>query len=173
MKLSRQKKGITIVEMLVYLGLSTILMLTLAELFAGVLEESTKTQNYSAVQTDGQYVMTRLRNHISAASQIMVPASLGDSSTELQILVDGITYRYYLANNPQGVSQLYMNDGAADYLVSSVDSSVTDVSFVRTGNANGSPVINIQFTSSSGVAGTVQHETQVYKGAGGLRNEPI
>ncbi len=157
-------KGVTIVELMIYLGLSTIMLLILSQLFVAILEESVKVQNYSAVQADGRYVLGRLKMQLNNADSVSVPASLGDSAGELVLTEGGVTYRYYVNSE-----HLYLSDGTGDYLVSDLDTRITDALFTRTGNADGKPVILIEFTSSSGVAGTVQHESQIYKGAGGLR----
>lgn len=157
-------KGVTLVELLIYLGLSIVMLVVLSELFIGILNESVETQNYSATQTDGRYIMGRLRGAISNASLVSVPANLGDASDHLELVVDGVTQRYYISND-----KLYLNDGTGDYLISHLDSSITGVSFTRTGNAGGKPVIDIEFTSSTGVSETAQYESQTFKGAGGLR----
>lgn len=157
-------KGVTIVELIIYLGLSTIMLVILSQLFVAILEESVKVQNYSSVQTDGRYVLGRLKMQLNNADSVSVPANLGDSSGELILAQSGITYHYYVTNQ-----QLYLNDGTGDYLVSDPDTQITDVLFTRTGNADGKPVILIEFTSSNGASGTVQYESQAFKGAGGLR----
>jgi len=157
-------KGVTIVELLIYLGLSTIMLLILSELFVSILNESVKTQNYSAVQTDGRYILNRLKTQINNANSVTVPANLGDSASELELVVNSVSHRYYVDNE-----KLYFNDGTGDYLVSHADSRITNVLFTRTGNTNGEPVILIEFTSSTGVVGTAQYESQHFKGAGGLR----
>ena len=157
-------KGVTIVELIIYLGLSTVMLVILSQLFGAILEESVKVQNYSAVQTDGRYTMGRLRTQLNNADSVSVPTNLGDSAGELVLAEGGETYHYYVYNE-----QLYLNDGVGDYLVSDLDTRITDVLFTRTGNIDGKPVILIQFTSSTGSAGTVQYESQTFKGAGGLR----
>lgn len=157
-------KGITIVELMIYLGLSIVMLLVLSQLFVAILEESVKVQNYSAVQTDGRYVLGRLKMQLNNADLVSVPTNLGDSAGELVLTEDGTTYHYYINNE-----QLYLNDGTGDYLVSDLDTRITNMLFTRTGNTDGKPVILIEFTSSSGVAGTAQYESQTYKGAGGLR----
>ncbi len=157
-------KGVTIVELLIYLGLSTIMLVVLSELFVSILDESVKTQNYSAVQTDGRYVLGRLKTTLNNADAVLTPSSLGESTDELELTVGGATHRYHTMNN-----KLYLSDGTGDYLVSHLDTRITDALFTRTGNADGKPVIVFEFTSSTGVQGTVGHESQTFKGAGGLR----
>ena len=152
------------VELMIYLGLSVVMLVVLGELFGAILIEGSKTQNYSAVQTDGRYIMGRLKTQLNNADSVSVPANLGESSGELMLAEGGTTYHYYVYNE-----QLYLNDGAFDYLVSDLNTRITDVLFTRTGNASGKPVVLIQFTSSTGSAGTMQYESQTFKGAGGLR----
>lgn len=157
-------KGVTLVELLLYLGLSVVMLAVLAQLFGAILNEGSKAQNYSAVQMDGRYILGRLKTQLNNADSVSTPAGLGESSQELVLLDGGVTYHYYVSDD-----KMYMNDGTGDYLISDLNTRVKDVLFTRTGNAGGKPVILIQFTSSSGVAGTAQYESQTYKGAGGLR----
>ena len=157
-------KGVTLVELLIYLGLSMMMLLVLSELFVSILDESVETQNYSIVQTDGRYIMTRLRYQINNADSVLLPANLGDSSDELRLSVGGVEQRYYTVDD-----QLFLNDGSGEYLMSHPDSKVTDIVFVRHGNIGGKAIIDISFKVSTGVAGTAQYETQIFKGTGGLR----
>lgn len=158
------KKGVTLVELLIYLGLASIMLVVLSELFVSILNESVETQNYSAVQTDGRYILARLRYSINNADSITIPANLGDSSGELTTIVGSNQFHYYVNSD-----KLYLNDGTGDYLMSSLDTKITDLVFSRQGNVGGKPVISIVFTASSGETGTAQHETQTFVGAGGLR----
>lgn len=159
-------KGVTLVELLIYLGLSMIILVVLSELFVAILNESVKTQNYSAVQTDGRYVLGRLKMELNKASSVTTPGGLGEVSTELSILVDGFTHHYFVTEE-----KLYLNisPDPANYLVSNLDSRITNVFFTRTGNVGGKSVILIEFTSTTGIEGTAQYESQIFKGAGGLR----
>ena len=157
-------RGVTLVELIIYLGLATAMLVVLSELFVSILNESVETQNYSAVQTDGRYVMARLRYSINNATAVTVPANLGDTSSEL-VVMDGVTqYHYYLSGG-----KLYLNDGTGDYLLSNLDTNITDTVFSRQGNAAGKPVISVAFNAASGTIGTAQYESQGFVGAGGLR----
>jgi Tfp pilus assembly protein PilW len=158
------KKGITIVELLIYLGLATIMLVVLSELFVSILDESTKTQNYSAVQTDGRYIMARLKYGINNADSITVPASLGETSAELTTTVGSTQFHYYVNGD-----KFYLNDGTGDYLISNLDTKITELEFVRQGNTDGKPMISVSFKAASSVSGTAQYESQTFVGAGGLR----
>lgn len=157
-------KGVTLVELLIYLGLSSIMLVILGELFVSILNESVETQNYSAVQTDGRYITARLRYTINNADSITTPANLGDTSGELTTVNGGSQFHYYVNGD-----KLYLNDGTGDYLISNLDTKITELGFSRQGNIGGKPVISVLFTASSGVSGTAQYETQTFGGAGGLR----
>lgn len=160
----KKNAGFTIVELVIYLGISVVMLTILGELFGSILNEGSKVQNYSAVQMDGKYILSRLKTHLNNADAVTVPANLGESSSELVLVEGGTTYHYYVIN-----SHLYLNDGSGDYLISDPNTSISNVLFTKTGNPLGKAVILFEFTSSSGVAGTSQYESQTFKGAGGLR----
>lgn len=160
----KNTKGVTLVELLIYLGLASVMLVVLSELFVSILNESVETQNYSAVQTDGRYISARLRYAINNADSITVPANFGDSSNELTLVTAGVQSHYYLSD-----FKWYVNDGAGSYLLSNLDTKITDVVFTRQGNVNGKPVIAFSFTVASGESTTQQYESQLFIGAGGLR----
>lgn len=158
------KKGVTLVELLIYLGLASIMLVVLSELFVSILNESVETQNYSAVQTDGRYILARLRYSINNADSINTPADLGSTASELTVIIGTSQLHYYVNGD-----KLYLNDGTGDYLLSNLDTKITDLVFSRQGNVSGKHVISIMFTASSGEIGTAQYEAQTFVGAGGLR----
>jgi Tfp pilus assembly protein FimT len=160
-------KGVTLVELLIYLGLATVMLVVLSELFVGILNESVETQNYSAVQSDGRYIMARLRYTINNADSITLPAALGDTFDELTAVAGSNQYHYYVSDDAN--KSLYLNDGTGDYLMSNLSTKVTELVFIRQGNVSGKAVISFSFTLSSGVSGTAQYESQTFVGAGGLR----
>lgn len=159
-----KSKGTTIVELLIYLGLSTVLLLLLSQFFVSILDESMETQSYSAVQNDGRYIMARLKYEINNADTVTLPVNIGDSSDSLEISVGGVTTSYY-AND----GKFYYYNGTSEVLMSSLDSVISNVSFTKRGNVSGKNVIEMVYTVSSGIEGTAQYESQEYKGAGGLR----
>lgn len=161
---SKNNKGITLVELLIYIGLSTIILVVLSELFMSVLDESIKNQSYSTVQHDGRYIMARLRYQVNNSDSISQPAALGVQDSELVATSAGRTYRFYAANN-----LFYLNDGTGDYLMSSLDSKITDVVFTRLGNSGGKDVIDISFRVTAGEPNTQLYESTLFRGAGGLR----
>lgn len=158
------RHGITLVELLIYLGISTIMLVVVSEFFVSILDESMEAQNYSSVQSDGIYVLNRFKNALNNADAVTIPTTLGSTSDELVLTVGGTTHRYHLSEG-----KILFNDGTGDYLVSNLDTQISSLSFTRTGNIGGKPVILIEFTSSSGVENTPQREETTFKGAGGLR----
>lgn len=163
-KLLKNTKGITLVELLVYMGISSILIVVISRFLGVVVNEGLKVQNYSAVQSDGMYIPARIKADVLRANDLVLPASLGDTSDKLQLMINGTLYNYYLLNG-----KLYLNDGSGDYLISSPYTIISDLSFTRTGNVNGKPVVVVSFVSSGGYQGSFDYEREVFNFSVGLR----
>jgi len=88
------QKGITIIEIILYLALLSIFMITLLDIFMGGLNLQFESEGTSAVQTDGQFIMARLMSDLKNADSVTTPALLGDSSGTLVFVSSGTTYTY-------------------------------------------------------------------------------
>lgn len=54
------KKGVTIVELLVYIGLLSIFMLVLLDVFTTILNAKLESESTSALNQDARYVYSKL-----------------------------------------------------------------------------------------------------------------
>lgn len=137
--------GFTLIELLIYMGLLTIFLSILTQIFASSLDVELESQSTSSVEQDGRLLMTRLMYDIHSGSAITVPASIGQSGNNLQITVNGINYSYGVNGN--GDIQLTNNLGTDN--LNSYDSKVTSIAFRRLGKINGKNAITINLTLTS------------------------
>ena len=107
-KFFKFKKGFTLVEILLYMALLSIFLLTLVDILVSVLDVQLESQATSAVDIDSRFISSRLNYDILRASAIVTPASLGDVSDNLVMTIGGAGYTYSLSGG-----NLVLNDGSS------------------------------------------------------------
>lgn len=139
-----KQKGFTLVELVVYMGIFTILLFVLTSLFTSMLDTQLETNSLSSVQQDNRFIMTRLTRDIQAADSITIPATIGASTSNLEIVINGATYTYSLAGD-----NLTLVNGLGTNVLNNFDTSISNLSFLRLGNTAGKNTITVSLTSTS------------------------
>jgi type II secretory pathway pseudopilin PulG len=67
------QQGFTIIELLLYMGIFSMLLLVLMQIFTSILSVHAESQATSQVDQDGTYILTRLSNDIHKASTVVEP----------------------------------------------------------------------------------------------------
>lgn len=158
------QRGVTIVELLLYMGLLSILIIILVDVFVSILDVQADSQAYSAVTQDGRFITTRLVNDIHNATSILTPPTNGSQSATLQLVIGGITYAYAVTNGDLSLTNNFGTDVLNGY-----NTTVSNPLFKRYGNTNGKPTVQISFTLTGKA---VQHkgvEKLDYQITGGTR----
>lgn len=158
------KKGFTIVELLVYIGILSILLIAFTEIFSSSLRVQLDSQSTSSLEHDAQFVITRMRYDIARATSITTPSAIGGQSGTLQIVVGGIPYTY--ANNS---GTLTLNNSIETDSLNSNNTTISNLSFTRIGNAGGDNTIKVFFTITSTIQETNGYETKDVETTLGLR----
>ncbi len=161
---SKTIKGFTLIELILYMGLLSILLLVLTQIFITVLEGQIEAEATSAVAGDGRFLYTRFIHDVHNADSISTPQNLGDTANTLEFSRNSISYSYSLVNgnllftDPTGTSQL-----------NGINTEVSNLQFRRIGNVNGKHTFQILFTISSkgGVRGN--KEIKIFQTTAGLR----
>ena len=143
-QVSRKAKGFTLVELLIYMGLLTILMAILTRIFTGIIDVQLSSEATGAVEEDGRYIYSRLTYDVGRAASILTPSSLGDQTNTLTILIGDVAHTYAIDNN----NLVLANNQGIDQL-NSVGTRISNVSFQRLGNVGGKDSIQIKFTITS------------------------
>jgi competence protein ComGC len=163
-KLKRDQKGFTLVEMVIYMGLLTLLLLLFTNIFMAILDTQLSSQSTGSVAQDGRFLYSRLIYDINHASSISLPANAGDTGNTLQLQINGIAYQYALSNG-----NLMISDATSSAQLNSYDTTISGLQFKRIGNPNKKPTIQIVFTviSKEVLHGTVDSKT--FQTTAGLR----
>lgn len=134
-------RGFTLIEILIYMGLMAALITVLTNVFVTVLETQLESSSVSVVEIDGRYVLSRLIYDIHRATSITTPAVAGQTSPGLTLNIGGPNHTYTVTD---GV--LYL-DGSSR--LTSIDTSVSNLSFTRVGNSTDNDTLRISFTLTS------------------------
>lgn len=161
----KRQKGFTIVEMMIYMGLLTLFLYVLTEIFISVTNLQLESQTTSSVQQDGRYILARLSydikqsqdnyNPVSATTPtpaIITPAAVGGYADRLVLTVGGTQYTYSLSGG-----NLVVTDSVGTDQINGYDTTITNIGttpiFYRLGNptpgAKNSISINYKVTSRS------------------------
>jgi len=89
------KKGMTIIELVVYLGIVAIVLVTMIDMTTRLITTQTKTAATSEVQQNLSYAMSRLTSSIQSASAV----SGTYPSDTLNLTVDGNPVTFKLNSN--------------------------------------------------------------------------
>lgn len=140
----KYNKGFSLVELLIYIGLLTILMTILTRMFTSITDVQLSSEATGAVEEDGRYIYTRFAYDVGRASSVVTPASLGSQSSTLTILIDGVANTYSLSSG-----NLMLANGQGAQQLNSVGSTISNLTFERLGNVNGKDSIQVNYTVSS------------------------
>lgn len=161
------KKAFTIVELLVFMGLFSVLIVVLTEIFTSALSLQLETEAVSSVEQDGRYILTKLMYDVNRAQAITLPTGSGGQGSILKLTIGGITYTYDL-----NAGNLRLNDGAINYL-NGFNTTVSGFNVLHLGpGTSGSTYkdsVQIKFTLTSKVTKKSGQEIKNYQTTVGLR----
>ncbi len=69
----KRQKGVTIVELIVYIGLLSIFMLVLVDVFVTILNAKLESESTSTLNQDARYVYSKMAYDVANASSFTVP----------------------------------------------------------------------------------------------------
>lgn len=145
-KYKNKQKGFSLVEMLVYMGLFSILLIPLMQLFTSTIAVRLESEATSAVSQDGRYILSKLSYDIHNASTILSPG-LGVTTSALHISGSGFDYTYGL----DGEGNLVLNNGVTSDSLNSEGTTIPQITFTTLGNGTGKKVVQVSVQVESKV----------------------
>lgn len=155
-KAYQQNRGYTLVELLIYIGLFTILIGILTTTFFSTLELKARTEIMSAVEHDSRYIPQKLVEIIRAADSVISPLTNGETSSQLIVSRNGETETYQIQNG-----NLVQTINGVSTQLNSEGTTLTHFSFLRLGNVGGltNLRLSLTLTSEGQIAGESQTNT--------------
>ncbi len=139
-----KKRGVTIIEMVIYMSILSVLLLFFTEMFATLINKQLETESLSNMQQDSNYLLSRLNYDFTQASSIVLPAVPGVSAPSLRLMIGATLYDYYLTSG-----NLVIDHGGIQNQLNSSETSISNLSFRRLGVGNSRDVIQVKFDVTS------------------------
>lgn len=158
------RRGFTLVEMLMFLGIFSVLLVMLTGIFTSSLDVQKETEATSNVQQDGAYIISRLIYDIARATSITTPDAIGSQYTTLVLVIGGVTNTYALSGG-----NLTLSDGSVTDQLNGYDTTISNLTFTRYGNVGGKNTIQINFTITSKAQRASGYEIKNFQTTAGLR----
>jgi type II secretory pathway pseudopilin PulG len=140
----KKHTGFTIVELLIYMGLLTILMTILTRLFTATIDVQLSSEAAGGVEEDSRYIYSRLAYDLTRADSIVTPATPGLSSSSLTIMIGPVVYTYSVS----GTNLMLTNDTGVGAL-NSYMTGISNVTFTLLGPDTGKKSIQVNYTVTS------------------------
>src|SRR5476651_71820 len=88
------RKGFTLIELVLYIGILTILLTLMSSIFTSILDVQLESTATSSVNQDGRYLLSKLLYDVKSSSAIVVPSNPGTVSGTMQLTINSINYTY-------------------------------------------------------------------------------
>jgi len=157
-------QGFTIIELLVYMGILSILLFILTDIFVATLNVKSESESQAAVHQDGRYILAKLMYDINQASSVSSP-SYSTYSDSLTIVINNSVKTY----NSLGDKLYITEDLTESNLLNSIDTQISDLKFTNLGNNPGKSTIQISFTLTSKMIKNTGPEVESFQTTIGLR----
>jgi type II secretory pathway pseudopilin PulG len=149
------RQGFTIVELLIYMGLLTILMTILTRLFTATVDVQLSSEATGVVEEDSRYIYSRLAYDLTRADSIVTPAIPGESSNSLTILIGPVVTTYSVNDT----NFMLTNDRGSSAL-NSYGTGVSHVTFTQLGQDAGKKSIQVKYTLTSTIQSSSGRDTR-------------
>lgn len=152
----KTQQGFSLIEMIIYMGLTAILIAVMSQVFIATLGLRLESEHTTSVQQDGRFIMARMRYDVRRAKNITAPP-LGSASSSMTLVIpeNGSDTVYQLAWSG---NDLTLSDGTHSSILNSNRTLITNFSVTHMGNsgqnATGSGMISVTL----GLAGNTDLE---------------
>ena len=165
LKNKKFQKGVTIIELMIYIALLSIFILVLVDVFVTILNAKLESESTSTLNQDARYIYSRLAYDVENADSMSLPVGVGVTGGTLQIAIGGVTNTYSLN---AGNLNLTTSTGTSMKL-NGEDTTLTDLSFARLGPPDEKPTVKVSFTIKSLVILSSGDQTRTIDTTFGLR----
>lgn len=149
--------GVTLIELVVSMGLISLLLISLTTIFTTSLELQLRSEATSFQQEDSQYVLSRLLFDVNQASDIIFPDTINEVSNSIELLVHSETWTISLNSG-----NLVLTTPSQTFQLNSYLTQVTQFDVRRVGNSTGKASIEVSVTVASRIAGSAGNNPVSY-----------
>ncbi len=143
MILKKNKTGFTIIEILLYVGISSIVLSSIAVFTAGMLQARVKSQTMAEVEQQGLETMQMITQTVRNAHQINSP-NVGNESSSLSIDVESVDKSPTVFDSSAG--KVRIKEGSGSYIaLTNSRVSVSDLKFRNLSRGQTPGIIELSF----------------------------
>jgi len=167
-QLRKSGAGFTLVELLLYIGIFSILVVSLFQLFTSIIDTQAESQSSSSVFLDGQYILNRFKYDMQRAKSIITPSSSGKQGITAKVSIDNGTYTYSLVDgNLTLTNDVALTTGQ----LNSADTTVSNLNFARLSDTQGknTDTLTISLRLTSNIIKRGGPNTENFKTTVGIR----
>ncbi len=157
-------KGFTLVELIIYMGLLTVMVLVFTDIFTSIIDNQLSSENTSSVADDGRYIYSRFIYDVNRADAILTPSGFGSSSASLVLVINGVTTTYEATNG-----SLLVTTPSGSTALNGYGSSIDSLLFTKVGTPSAEDTVQINFTVNGNINTRGISDTQVFQTTAGLR----
>lgn len=157
-----RKKAFTLIELLIYMGLLSVLIVVMTQIFVSVLDARLATESVESIERDGNYILNKFIYDVSRANGIISPSGTGGSGSTMIIVIGGVNYTYTL----NGTNLILTNDSGSNQLNSyntKISQNGATPLFRRIGPGDATDTIQFTFKVTSQVTERTGSESKVYQ----------
>jgi prepilin-type N-terminal cleavage/methylation domain-containing protein len=163
-KIHNSRKGFTLIELAVYMGILSILLLILSSFFSSAIDTLLQSQATSPTEQDSKFILNRLMYDITNADSLTEPINPGDEGNEMKLVRNGITYTYTQTGN-----NLTIADNVGTNVLNSPNATISGLLFKRIGYVGQKPTVQIKFTVVSTTTAKNGKDSQTFQTTVSLR----
>lgn len=149
MNCARYKRGVSLIELLIYIAILSVVVVFIASSFNSLMKGRGKSESASEVNSAIRFGTEKMVRDIKEASAVSTPATVGASATTLVLSVSGSTITYDLSG---GVLRRTVNAGTPEPITAS-STAITTLFVTRLENYNtplGATTTSIRVSLSAG-----------------------
>lgn len=164
MKKIFNSKGFTLIELAIYMGILSILLLVLTNFFLSALDTQLESKATSPIEQDSKFILNKFFYDVGNADNITLPATAGAKTDTLILVRNSQSYTYRITGN-----NLTITDDSGTDVLNSPGSLISNLTFTRISYVGQKPTVRIMFTASSSAIANSGQSTQAFQTTIGLR----
>ena len=157
------EKGFTLIELILFMGIFSILIIIFTDIFITSLKTKSIAESTAFVNQDARFIFAKLTNDINNANSIVYP-ELGGTSNSLTLILYGQLETIQIKNG-----NIELVDVNGTHALNSVNTLISNIAFNRLGNIDGKNSIKINITVESRTTVNNRHQIINLETAAGLR----
>lgn len=154
------RKGFTLVELIMSMGIMTILMAVFTGIFSSIIDTTLDSTATSGVDQDGKFIIARLAYDMQRSSEIVTPAAPGSvTNPTLTVKINSIDYTYSM----DASGNLLLTDNSGSNNLNGHTTQVSDLTFQRLGIGDTTDTVQVKFRLTSKIKEPSGTETKAFQ----------